>query len=96
MPSVSEHARAIARAKAAGDTEAVEYIRGQMVAQQQAEDAETNNPTSGMSGMDKVRANLGAGFMNFGQGLAQLALPKPLEQAVGITDESISDKRARD
>jgi hypothetical protein len=96
MPTVSEHARAIARAKAAGDTEAVEYIRSQMVAQQQAEDAETNNPTSGMSGMDKVRANLGAGFANFGQGLAQLVLPKPLEQAVGITDESISDKRARD
>lgn len=52
--------------------------------------------TSGMSGGQKAWANLGAGFKNFGIGAAQLALPKSLEQDVGITDESIDEKRGRD
>lgn len=52
--------------------------------------------TSSMSGLQKVGANLGAGLTNFGMGLAQMALPKSAEEAVGITDESIDEKRARD
>lgn len=96
MPTITEHARAIARATEAGDHEAANYIRQQMVAQQRAEDAETYNPTSGMTGGQKALANLGAGFSNFGLGAAQLALPKVAEHALGITDESINERRARD
>lgn len=68
----------------------------QKVAEQQAADRAEYNPTSGMGTFDRVAANVGAGAMNFGQGLAQLALPKSLERAVGITDESINEKRQRD
>lgn len=53
-------------------------------------------PTSGMSGGQKVAANLGAGMVNFGRGLAQLALPKSLERSIGITDESTDEKRRID
>ncbi len=49
--------------------------------------------TSGMTGTEKVFSNLGAGLTNFGQGLAQLVLPKPVERAFGITDEAIDEKR---
>jgi hypothetical protein len=53
-------------------------------------------PTSGMTTTDKVRANVGAGMMNFGVGMAQTALPKAAERAVGLTDEYIDEKRQRD
>jgi hypothetical protein len=52
--------------------------------------------TSGMSGGQKTAANLGAGMSNFGMGVTQLALPKSLEEDVGITDQSIEEKRQRD
>jgi len=68
----------------------------QKVAEQQSADKALYNPTSGMGTFDRVAANVGAGAMNFGQGLAQLVLPKSMEQAVGITDESINEKRQRD
>jgi hypothetical protein len=50
--------------------------------------------TAGMSGGEKVAANWSAGVRGFGLGAAQLALPKPLERAFGITDESIRERRA--
>lgn len=66
------------------------------VAAQEEADRELYNPTKGMSGGEKVAANLGAGITNFGRGLAQLALPKSMEAQFGITDESTNEKRARD
>lgn len=68
----------------------------QKVEAQRAEDRDLYDPTSGMGGFEKVRANIGAGLANAGLGTAQLLLPKSVEQAVGITDESINEKRARD
>lgn len=52
--------------------------------------------TSGMGTASKLAANVGAGATNFGRGLAQLALPKGLEEQAGITDASTNEKRARD
>lgn len=96
MPTIADHARAYARAKAAGDNEAAEFIHQQLVTQQRAEDTQQNNPTSSMSWMRKGWANLGAGMENAGLGMAQLVLPKAAEHAIGITDDSINERRARD
>lgn len=112
VPTIMDHARAYARAKAAGDTEAADYIHQQLVAAQSAQDKQDYNPTSGMSSTvhlgpidthipmsewaTKGWANLGAGLENAGLGAAQLVLPKFAERAVGITDESINERRARD
>lgn len=63
---------------------------------QSAEFQERVNPTSGMGSFKRGMANLGAGMSNFGLGTAQLLLPKSVERAVGITDESIQEKRQRD
>lgn len=64
MPTVNEHLRALEKAKAAGDTEAAEYIKSQLVLQQRADDAQAYNPVSGMSGMGKFRAGIGQGMVN--------------------------------
>lgn len=52
-------------------------------------------PNVGASYMQKAKANLGAGFENFGIGAAQLALPKAAERGLGITDEALTDRRLR-
>lgn len=96
MPTITEHAHALARATAAGDTEAANYIRQQMIDQQRAQDAQDYNPTSGMTWNQRGWANLGAGIENAGLGAAQLLLPKFAERAVGITDEALNERRARD
>lgn len=96
MPTITEHAQAYARAKAAGDNEAADFIHQQLVAAQQAQDKQDYNPTSGMSWMQRGWANLGAGMENAGLGAAQLVLPKAAEHALGITDDSINERRARD
>ncbi len=48
---------------------------------------------AGMGQSDLRVANFGAGMKNFGLGLAQLALPKAAERGLGITDESINERR---
>jgi len=59
-----------------------------LTAQYQAEDAVTYDPTAGMSGFEKARANLGAGFMDVAMGVQQLLGQK--------TGADYTEKRQRD
>jgi len=61
------------------------------VAAQQAQDRETYDPTVGMSGLDKVRANYGAGVDSLWQGIKQV-----VPGLKGASDDDIREKRARD
>jgi hypothetical protein len=58
---------------------------------QRAKDREELDPTAGMSGLDKVRANIGAGMSNAWEGLKQIT---PGVQ--GPSDEDIREKRSID
>ena len=89
MPTYQQHMQALQRARQAGDMEAVEYIRGEAVKAMQAEDAVRYDPTRGMSGSQKVLANLGAGLDSAWQGAKQLV-------GAGEGDEALQEKRARD
>jgi hypothetical protein len=72
MPTMQEHLRALQKAKAAGDAEATEFIRSQMVADQQAEDAKSYDPTAGNSGLRNLREGIGRGMFNVGRHIGNL------------------------
>ena len=66
----------------------------QKVEKQKAEDRETYDPTKGMSALDKVRANIGAGMANIGQGVRQIGSKFGL--ADEVPEEEVQEKRALD
>lgn len=88
MPTMKEHYAALKAASAAGDQEAVQYIRSQLVAEQQAADKAQYNPTNGMSGFEKFRAGVGQGMTNVARQAGNM---------VGVvSDEDMADYAAAD
>jgi hypothetical protein len=75
---------AIQKARAVGDTEAVDYLRAERLKLEKPMDA-----TAGMSGLQKGMANIGAGMDSAWQGAKQLV-------GQGEGDEAIREKRMRD
>lgn len=68
--------------------------RQRRVDAQMEADRKLYDPTRGMSGTDKVLANIGAGMANLGQGVQQIAGNFGLGS--GVSDEDVREKRQRD
>lgn len=88
MSTVDDHLRALKKANDAGDVEAANFIRQKVVAAQEEADRVAYDPTIGMSGLEKVRANVGAGMADIGLGIQQLY--------GGATGEDARKKAERD
>lgn len=70
---MKEHYAALKAASAAGDQEAVAYIREQARRQQEAEDRAAYNPTSGMSTSDQFWAGAGRGAVDVARNVGNIA-----------------------
>jgi len=90
MATYQQHMKALQRAQAAGDAEAVEYIRGEAVKAMQSEDkARFKADEAARPLAQRVITNLGAGLDSAWQGAKQLV-------GQGAGDEAIKEKRQRD
>lgn len=88
MPTMQEHFAAIRAAQAAGDTEAVEYIRNLAAQEQAAADRAAYNPAAGQSTAENLRAGIGRGLVNIGRNVGNM---------MGVvSDEKIHEANAAD
>ena len=90
IDQVRQAYRAASAAGATDDAERILQVALKMAQAQAPDERDLYDPIKGMSTGEKVAANWSAGVRNTGRGLAQLLLPKSLEPATGITDESIT------
>lgn len=93
IDQVRQAYRAASAAGATDDAERILQVALKMAQAQAPDERDLYDPIKGMSTGEKVAANWSAGVRNTGRGLAQLLLPKSLEPAAGITDESITNFR---
>ena len=88
MPTVQQHMAALQAARAAGDEEAVQYIRGQLVAAQQEADRAEYNPAAGQSAGRLFLEGMGQGAMNIVRNVGNMAGV--------VSDERMAEAAAQD